>query len=230
MIKATMTAIDARSRSGQSVRAIPQTAWATIATATSLRPCSRPARSAPKRFRAVSKEDEQYGGWQREGNPGGKAAEIAAPHQANGKSNLAAGRPRQKLAQRDEIGEGGFVDPAAPDHKFFPEIANVGDWTAKAAHAELGESEQHLPRRAGSIVFLPGLWIHSDGVSWISELGAYILSHQSCLLVFEDVTVIHERMLARRRLIEDNEQFRLVFDQHRILPTPKMCGRWHSLD
>ena len=49
MITATTAAIDARSRSGHSVRAIPQTAWATIATATSLRPCSRPAPIGPSR-------------------------------------------------------------------------------------------------------------------------------------------------------------------------------------
>jgi hypothetical protein len=57
---------------------------------------------------------------------------------------LAAGRPRQELAQRDQIGEGGLVDPATPDHEFLSEIANVGDRTAKATYAELGESEQHL--------------------------------------------------------------------------------------
>ena len=38
MISAAMTAMEARSRSGHSVRAIPQTACATIATATSSRP------------------------------------------------------------------------------------------------------------------------------------------------------------------------------------------------
>jgi hypothetical protein len=58
------------------------------------------------------------------------------------------------LAQRDEIGVGVLVDPTTPDHKFLSEIANVGDWATKAAYAEFGESEQHLPRRAGSIVFL----------------------------------------------------------------------------
>ena len=145
MISATMTAIDARSRSGQSVRAIPQTAWATIATATSLRPCSRPAPIGPCRaLRAVSKEDEQYGGRKREGGPSRKAAEVAAPHQPDRKSDLAAGRTRQKLAQRDEIGEGGLVDPATPDHELLSEIADVGDRTAEAAYAELGESEQYF--------------------------------------------------------------------------------------
>ena len=69
--------------------------------------------------RAIGKEDEQYGGWKREGSPCSEAAEIAAPHQPNGKSDLAAGRTRQKLAQRDQIGEGGLVDPATPDHELL---------------------------------------------------------------------------------------------------------------
>ena len=163
MIKATMTAIDARSRSGQSVRAIPQTACATIATATSLRPCSSPAPTGPRRrLRAVSKEEEQYGGWKREGNPPSKTAEVAAPHQPNGKSNLAAGRTRQKLAQRNEIGEYVFVEPAASDNKLLSEIANVGNRSTKARYAKFAESEQHLQWRTGSIVLLNSFCIHSD--------------------------------------------------------------------
>ena len=47
---AAAMAIVARSRSGASVRAMPQTAWATTATAASLRPWSQPApeRSSPR--------------------------------------------------------------------------------------------------------------------------------------------------------------------------------------
>jgi len=89
-----------------------------------------------------------------------EAAEIAAPHQPYRKSNLTAGRTWQKLAKRDQIGENGFVDPATPDYKFVSEIANVGDWTAEATYAELGESEQNLQGRAGSTA-LNRLPIHS---------------------------------------------------------------------
>jgi hypothetical protein len=59
----------------------------------------------------IRKENEQYGGRQREGRPGCKTAEVAAAHQANGKSNLAAGGTRKELTQCDEIGEGRLVDP-----------------------------------------------------------------------------------------------------------------------
>ena len=40
---AASTAMVTRGGSGQSVRAIPHTAWATTATTTAPRPCSRPA-------------------------------------------------------------------------------------------------------------------------------------------------------------------------------------------
>src|SRR6185436_8549053 len=42
-------AIVARSRSGQRERAIPPPAWATTATATTLRPCNQPASAAVAR-------------------------------------------------------------------------------------------------------------------------------------------------------------------------------------
>ena len=46
-ISAAPTAIEARCRSGHSVRAIPHTACATIATATSLSPCRTPVPTRP---------------------------------------------------------------------------------------------------------------------------------------------------------------------------------------
>jgi hypothetical protein len=46
-ISADTPAIEARSRSGQSARAMPHTAWATMATATSLSPCSSPVPTGP---------------------------------------------------------------------------------------------------------------------------------------------------------------------------------------
>ena len=48
-MSAEITAIEARSRSGARVRAMPHTAWATIATATSLRPCSNAMPLGPVR-------------------------------------------------------------------------------------------------------------------------------------------------------------------------------------
>ena len=47
MMSADTTAIEARSRSGHNTCAIPQTAWAMIATATSFSPCKRPVPIGP---------------------------------------------------------------------------------------------------------------------------------------------------------------------------------------
>ena len=49
--------------------------------------------------------------------------------------------------------------------------------------------------------------------------------------MLQDVAVIHEGMLARCRLIEGDEQFGLVFDEHRVLPARKMgAGGAPSID
>ena len=47
MMSVAIRAMEARSRSGHRVRAMPQTAWATMATATSFRPCSSPTPIGP---------------------------------------------------------------------------------------------------------------------------------------------------------------------------------------
>jgi hypothetical protein len=112
----------------------------------------------------ICKQNEQYGGRQREGRPGCKTAEIAAAHQANGKSDLTAGGTRKELTQCDEIGEGRLVDPSPPYHEFFSEITDVSDRSAKTAFAELGERGQHLSGRAGSIIFFSRSYGHSSSV------------------------------------------------------------------
>jgi hypothetical protein len=41
------------------------------------------------------------------------------------------------LAQRDEISESRFIDPAAAEHKVIAEIAEMRDWATERGHAEL---------------------------------------------------------------------------------------------
>src|ERR1019366_5115537 len=60
---------------------------------------------------AVGKEDECDGRWKCKGGPCREATKIAAPHQPNGKADLAAGGSRQELAQCNEIRVGMFVEP-----------------------------------------------------------------------------------------------------------------------
>ena len=57
------------------------------------------------------------------------------------------------------------------------------------------------------------------------QSGAHVLSHQSGLLVLEDVAVVHERVVARCRPIESDEKLRFILNQHHVLPARKM-RRW----
>jgi hypothetical protein len=56
------------------------------------------------------------------------------------------------------------------------------------------------------------------------------LSHQSSVLVFEDVAVIHKGMLPRRRPIERDDKSGLILDQNHVLPTGEVSGRRLSFD
>ena len=97
-----------------------------------------------KRARAMREEDEGDRGGQRESCPRREAAEIARPHEPEGKTDLATRGAGQELAETDEIGVGMLVEPAPPHDELFAEIPDMGDGPAKAAHAELAEGEEHF--------------------------------------------------------------------------------------
>ena len=166
MISAATAAMDARSRSGQRVRDMPHTACATMATATSLRPCSSPTPTGrPRASSPYAKSTSASGGRQGKAAPRRKTATIAGPHEADGKSDLAARGARQELAEADEIGIGVFVQPATAHDEFVTKIADVSDRPAEAGDAELEEGKQNFERRTG----LPALSLggaRGDG-QWI---------------------------------------------------------------
>jgi len=64
---------------------------------------------------------------------------------------LAARRPRQELTEGHKIGVCLLVEPTAANHELLPEVADVSDRAAKAAHAELRESAQNFERGARSL-------------------------------------------------------------------------------
>ena len=45
--------------------------------------------------------------------------------------------------------------PAPSNDELLPEIADVRDWAAEAAHAELRKSEQNLERGSGLVTIWP---------------------------------------------------------------------------
>src|SRR5437870_9457157 len=63
-----------------------------------------------------------------------------------------------------------------------------------------------------------------------TQSGAHVLPHQSGLLVLKDVAMIHERVVARCRLIESDEKLHFVLNKHHILPAHEMRRRRRSPD
>lgn len=61
---------------------------------------------------------------------------------------LAARRARQELAERDDVGVGHLVEPAAPLDKLDAEIAEMRDRTAERRQPQTQKDAQHLERRA----------------------------------------------------------------------------------
>ena len=105
---------------------------------------------------SIGEKHERECGRQRKAAPRRKTAKIAGPHEADGKSDLAARGARQELAEADEIGIGVFVQPAAAHDEFVAKIADVSDRPAEAGDAELEEGKQNFERRTGPAVSLGG--------------------------------------------------------------------------
>src|SRR6201999_4661690 len=79
--------------------------------------------------------------------PARHPAEISGTHQSDRKSDLAARRPRQKLAERDEIGIGLLVEPAAAGDELVAKISDMGAWPSEASQAKPEKDQQHLGGR-----------------------------------------------------------------------------------
>ncbi len=129
---------------------MPQTACATIATATSLRPWSKPGPSRPaERAGAEGEQNKRDRRGQREAGPCGERAEVAGTNEADRKADLARSRTGQELAQRDEIDISLVVEPAPADDELLAKIPDMGDRPAERAHSELEERQEDFERRTG---------------------------------------------------------------------------------
>ena len=67
---------------------------------------------------------------------------------ADGHADLAAGRAGQHLAERDEVGVGGFRQPAPTLHVLLAEVAEVGGGSAEGGEAKPGGGQEHFPYAA----------------------------------------------------------------------------------
>jgi hypothetical protein len=98
---------------------------------------------------AVAEQDQRQRRRHRKSDPGGQRARHAGAQDAETHPDLAACRPGQELAQRDDVGVTMLVKPFAALDAFGPKIAEMRDRTAKACHAEPQKGPEHLADRAG---------------------------------------------------------------------------------
>ena len=135
----------ARRRSGHSLCAMLQTAWATIATATSWRPCRIAVSVGPCILGASCAKAKR-----RTADGRVKPAQAArapaqparrSPHQ---QADLAAGGAWQHLAEGDQAGIFLGGEPAALAHIGPLEIAQMRDGAAKRCQAEAQGDPKHL--------------------------------------------------------------------------------------
>jgi len=83
-----------------------------------------------------------------EGEPRGKAAPKAvAAENAERKADLAGGRPRQKLAQRNQVRISRLIEPFAPHHQLIAKISEMRDRAAEGGQAQFQERHEDLADR-----------------------------------------------------------------------------------
>ena len=58
-------------------------------------------------------------------------------HEPDREAGLAAGRPRQELPERDDIGISALVEPRPPHDELAAEVAEMRDWPAETGQAKL---------------------------------------------------------------------------------------------
>jgi len=100
------------------------------------------------------REGEQDQGRGRgEGEPRRKATQKAiAAENAEGKADLAGGRSRKKLTERDQVSIRHLVEPFAPHHQLVPKVSQMGDGAAERGQAQLQEYPKDFTRPAlGSV-------------------------------------------------------------------------------
>src|SRR5262249_29143491 len=108
---------------------------------------------------SVRERDECDRGRQREAQPRRHAAKQPGPGDADGDADLAASWAWEELAERDEIGVGGFVQPPAPGHVLLAEVAEVRHRPAKGGQPQARGDAEHLQRtRRGAHVSAVDIW------------------------------------------------------------------------
>ena len=102
-----------------------------------------------QRRQRCSKAEQQHCTGKREGQKRGDGTAPAGTQQTQGEAELAAGRPRQELAQGKQLRVLPFAHPLPALHQFPVEKAQMGNGSAKRGQAELEKGSKDLGRRSG---------------------------------------------------------------------------------
>jgi hypothetical protein len=96
----------------------------------------------PRRPSREGEQQQRRG--QGEGEDGRQRSGPAGTQETDGETHLAAGRPREQLADRQQLRELRLVEPAATMHEVVAEMAEMGDRAAKGSQPESQESAKNL--------------------------------------------------------------------------------------
>ena len=91
---------------------------------------------------AKGEQDQRNRRWQGESGPGRQQPQPARAAQPQRHTDLAAGRPRQELAQGDQIGVAAVIQPAATLDELRAEIAQMRDRPAEGGQPQLEEGAE----------------------------------------------------------------------------------------
>ena len=117
---------------------------------------------------AVAASDHQQRRRQREGEGSGQRAAETRPLHPQPEHHLAAGGARQKLAERDQIAIGLFIEPFPVFDELGAKIADMGDRPAEAGQPEPQEDEKDRP--GGRALRRDGLWSGDRGHRAVTRL------------------------------------------------------------
>src|SRR2546428_14023836 len=92
---------------------------------------------------AIGECDQRNGRGEREPEPRRDTAEQAGTGDADGDTDLTAGRAGEELAERHEIDIPGLVEPLASSDVLFAEVADVRDRPAAGGQPEPCLASQH---------------------------------------------------------------------------------------
>ena len=113
------------------------------------------------------KQNQQQCRGQREPQPGRQCAPPACAPQAQRHAHLAAGRPRQKLAQRHQVRIACVIQPPATHHQFTAKVAEVGNRPAKRGQPQLQKYPQHFQKAACRALWRRGVRLAARGCGWL---------------------------------------------------------------